>query len=62
MESLMGNALKLVARRIRLCKHAPICPKCRTKQVQLFGYKALAKWKCRECKHKWWFEPLILIK
>lgn len=49
----------LTLRRLRICKHAPLCPKCRARQVQLTDSGVLAEWKCRECKHRFVFEPII---
>jgi len=48
-------------RRTHLCKNAPSCPKCETKQVQLFlGASIPAEWKCRHCKQYFPFEPLAI--
>lgn len=55
----IDDALQFSARRMRICKQAPACPKCRTRQVQLINQLPLAEWKCRHCKHKWRFEPLV---
>lgn len=58
-EEVLAAAERAAIRRERVCKHAPECPKCRTKQVQIIDCRPLAKWKCRHCKHTWRHEPLI---
>ena len=47
------------AREDYLCTHAPRCLKCDTEQVQILDRNAPAKWKCRECKTKFTFEPNV---
>lgn len=49
-------------RRRFLSKHAIACPKCGTRQVQLLELFYFPEWKCRECKFKFVYEPLLLIK
>lgn len=41
-----------------LCKHVPRCEKCGDEQVQLIEWNyPPAPWRCRICKHKWYYEP-----
>lgn len=56
---MMQLAHTAATRRMRICKHAPTCPKCKTRQVQIIDCRMLAKWKCRECRHTWRHEPII---
>lgn len=58
---VLDGVLQGMRRRTRICGLAPLCPACRTRQVQLIDARPLAKWKCRHCKHKWRFEPLTSI-
>jgi ribosomal protein L37AE/L43A len=53
------EVMERVVRREFLCKHLPLCPECSTPQVQLITYmeEIPARWKCRHCKHKFYFEP-----
>lgn len=40
-----------------LCNNAPVCPKCDSTQIQLIEYMdTVAKWKCRHCRTKFYFE------
>lgn len=55
---LIARVTALAIRRIRICKAAIPCPKCGTRQIYLYDHAPLAEWKCRECRHRWWFEPL----
>lgn len=34
------------------------CPVCRSNQIQLWNQNMFAAWKCRECNHKFTFEPI----
>lgn len=52
---LIYRATAMAIRRIRTCKAAIPCPKCGTRQVYLYDPAPLARWKCRKCRHKWWF-------
>lgn len=49
------------ARKDYLKAHAPACPECGSKQVQLLNYMDMfpipATWKCRRCKRVWDEEP-----
>ena len=56
---MLNTAHRMSLRRMRICRQAPRCPKCRTEQVQLTDCRPLAAWKCRHCKHKWRHEPLV---
>ena len=57
-QAIFDNALKLAARREHLGRNAIPCPKCNTRQIQLVDHICMpAKWKCRECRHKFDFEP-----
>jgi len=58
--NLIYRSTALEIRRIRTCKAAIPCPKCGTRQVYLYDPEPLAVWKCRKCRHKWWFEPLMV--
>ncbi len=50
----LKNALRLADRRVKLCSPSPICPECGAEQVQLVEWIELpAKWRCRECGHRW---------
>ena len=56
----MRLALALTARRERVKKHAPGCLRCRSNQVQLKIWQEVpAYWKCRMCKHRFVYEPLV---
>ncbi len=57
-ESILREAEYFAIRREILCKHSPCCPKCDTDQVQLIEYieSDVAKWKCRHCRQKFYFE------
>lgn len=60
---LVRNVLPIVSRRERLCRdrHVRRCPKCHTRQVQLTDWVAVpARWRCRECRHKFIHEPLVI--
>lgn len=50
---------KSVQRRLSLRDHKIACPKCNANQIQLIGYIETypARWRCRECGHKFEFEP-----
>lgn len=61
LSRIVTGAELISKRRIRICKQAPKCPKCKANQVQIIDSGLLAKWKCRECKHKWTYEPLVEI-
>lgn len=62
LDIFIQAALAAAKRRRRLNKRAPPCPKCRTRQVQLIDCRPLAKWRCRECRHIWRYEPVILTR
>jgi ribosomal protein L37AE/L43A len=56
---MLDMAHILQERRNFLCKNfKQKCPVCRSNQIQLIDQNILAKWKCRECHHKFTFEPL----
>ena len=57
---IFKRALTRAIRRERICKHAPYCKKCKSKQVQLINSLPLAEWKCRHCNYKFKHEPIIL--
>lgn len=59
--SMIYRATALAIRRIRICKAFVPCPKCGTRRVYLYDPAQLAMWKCRKCRHKWWFEPVTRI-
>jgi ribosomal protein L37AE/L43A len=59
--AILGAEERSAIRRVRVCKHAPGCPKCHTQQVQIIDCRPLATWKCRHCKHTWRHEPLIRL-
>lgn len=59
---LLDNVQRTSNRRSRICKQAPICPRCRESQVEILDSRPLAAWKCRGCKHKWRYEPLVSCK
>lgn len=58
-EEMLAHAHAATNRRLRVCSKAPRCPVCLTRQVQIIDCAPLATWKCRECKHKWRYEPVI---
>ena len=58
-ENWRDLAISFANRRMNLCRRAPACPRCGTKQVQLINPLALARWKCRHCKTKWTYEPVF---
>lgn len=50
-------------RRKRLCSKPMICPNCKSRQVQLVEYlHPPARWKCRSCKFKFVYEPIIKVE
>lgn len=60
-DEIIEHAIELSNRRVWLCKNAPICPKCNTKQIQLIQWTSVDKsadWKCRKCRHPFSYEPL----
>jgi len=63
-ELFLRDMHKIAERRRRIYKAAKYnpCPKCRTVQVSVIALALLAKWKCRECRHKWVWEPITLIR
>ncbi len=61
-EMMIRAAEALMFRRRRLCSLAPRCPHCRVTNVQLVESAPLARWKCRACKHRWTYEPIIMEK
>jgi transposase-like protein len=56
-EDLWQNALIMADRREHLCKNAPACPQCHTKQVQLVVRDIPAGWVCRHCGYNFDYEP-----
>lgn len=53
-----NTAVQYAKRREFLGKFMPLCPECRTEQVQLVAYiDVAAQWKCRICKHRFEYEP-----
>jgi len=60
MIDLLHKAIQLSNRRIILCTNLVIkCPQCgEDEQIELIDYTTVpAEWKCRQCKHKWGYEP-----
>ena len=51
----------LAERREALCKEPPLCPDCRTDQVQLIEWieEETAEWKCRHCRTRFKFERVL---
>jgi transposase-like protein len=56
----LEKTFELTDRREHLSHHTPYCPRCGDEQIQLIGYSNVpAEWKCRRCKTKFLYEPLI---
>ena len=56
----MARALALTERRLRVSRHAPGCLRCRSTQCQLREWLQVpARWKCRICKFRFVYEPLV---
>jgi len=50
LDAVTSQWLALADRRELVCKTAPKCPECGTKQVQLIHYfEVIIGWKCRWC-------------
>jgi hypothetical protein len=55
---LLRGAMALADKREWLCRCAPTCS-CGSQQVQLMAYVlSPAQWRCRHCRHVWFYEPL----
>ena len=58
------EAIKWSSIRLKfLREHMPTCPKCGEKfQIQLVEFiNEIAQWKCRNCKYKFDFEPVVKV-
>ena len=58
LSDVLCHAEILADRREMLCKKPPICPDCKTDQVQLTEWieGEVAEWKCRHCRTRFKFE------
>jgi transposase-like protein len=54
---LLESVAAMSERRTFLNRHSPICPKCKTEQIELKSRLIPASWRCRECHYKWNEEP-----
>lgn len=59
----IDKAFMYARRRLSLLKLKQVCPKCKTDQIYLLNYlNTIAQWKCRECRNKWYYEPIKDIR
>lgn len=49
----------VIARQKFLYANTPKCERCGDEQVELVAKAPPALWKCRDCKHKFSFEPEV---
>ena len=56
----INAAILTTYRREYLFRCAPICPSCKAEQVQCVDWLVVpSEWKCRECKERFWWEPMF---
>ena len=48
---------RLITRREHIERNVPQCPCCAADQAQIMDHHEPAVWRCRECKHRFTFEP-----
>lgn len=57
LEWVRTGSEDLITRQEYICRNSPRCHECRSFQVQLLAQHEPAEWRCRQCKHKFTFEP-----
>jgi rubredoxin len=58
----MLDIKSILARQDLLYRNVPRCPACGADQVQIMQHEQPAEWRCRECRHRFAFEPAPLAR